>query len=206
VDREFHAVTDQTILERVRKKYNLPTEFILFVGLIEPRKNIGMLIEAFSRVGQNSNNKTDLVIAGRWGWESKSILALVNQLNLEERVHFPGYIAQEDLPALYTLANIFVYPSLYEGFGLPVLEAMACGTPVITSNISSMPELIGESGILVQTGNLNALISAMRNVIENSGKLTEMSEKSLIRAAKFSWKKTAQLTLEAYEQVLELRG
>ncbi len=147
---------------KVKDKYHLPDNFILFVGLIEPRKNVGLLIEAFAKlIKKDSNLKTNLVIAGRWGWESNTIMELVTKLDISGRVIFPGYIAQEDLPALYTLAKIFVYPSFYEGFGLPVLEAMACGTPVVTTNTSSMPEFVGDSGILVKPGDLEALVNAM---------------------------------------------
>ncbi len=206
VDHEFKPVVDQSILESVKQKYNLPGEFILFVGLIEPRKNIGLLIEAFAQVIQNLNIKSHLVIAGRWGWESKSILELVKQLNLEDKVHFPGYIAQDDLPALYSLAKLFVYPSLYEGFGLPVLEAMACGTPVITTNTSSMPEFVGDSGILVQPGNLDVLVLAMQDLLDNPDLRNALKIKSIKQSSMFSWAKTAESTINAYRKVLEGRG
>lgn len=206
VDREFAPVADQAVLGYVKLKYDLPDDFLLFVGLIEPRKNIGLLIEAFAHVIQKTNTKTHLVIAGRWGWESKSILDMVKQLNLEDKVHFPGYIAQEDLPALYSLAEIFVYPSLYEGFGLPVLEAMACGTPVITTNTSSMPEFVCDCGILVQPGKLDELTFAIQGVLNNPDKRNKMKISSIKQASFFSWTKTANFTIDAYRKVLENRG
>ena len=206
VDHEFKPVVDQSILEGVKQKYNLPEQFILFVGLIEPRKNVGLLIEAFAKVIQNLNIKSHLVIAGRWGWESKSILELVKQLNFEEKVHFPGYIEQDDLPALYSLAELFVYPSLYEGFGLPVLEAMACGTPVITTNTSSMPEFVGDSGVLVQPGNLDALVLAMQDLLGNPDLRNALKIKSIEQASMFSWAKTAESTINAYRKVLKDGG
>lgn len=207
VGEEFKVINDQHLLKKVREKYNLPNDFILFVGLIEPRKNVGLLIEAFAKlIKKESNLNTNLVIAGRWGWESNSIMELVTNLNISGRVFFPGYIAQEDLPALYSLAKIFVYPSYYEGFGLPVLEAMACGTPVITTNISSMPEFVGDSGILVNAGDLGALVDAMEILLVNHDKHTDLSRKGLVASSSFRWEKTAELTLKAYEKVFETRG
>ena len=207
VDEKFKKIGDKSVLESVREKYNLPNEFILFVGLIEPRKNVGLLIEAFAKyIKSEIDLDTNLVIAGRWGWESNAIMELVANLDISGRVIFPGYIAQEDLPALYTLAKIFVYPSYYEGFGLPVLEAMACGTPVITTNVSSMPEFVGDSGILIEPGDLEALVVALEILMADSEKRNDLSRKGILASSSFRWKKTAELTLKAYDKVFETRG
>lgn len=207
VDNEFKEIEDQKALLKVKDKYHLPDNFILFVGLIEPRKNVGLLIEAFSKlIRKDLKLETKLVIAGRWGWESNAIMELVTKLSISGKVIFPGYIAQEDLPALYTLAKIFVYPSFYEGFGLPVLEAMACGTPVVTTNTSSMPEFVGDSGILVKPGDLEALVNAMGTILLNPAIHADLSRKGRIASSSFRWKKTAELTIKAYKKVFEEKG
>lgn len=139
IDETFRLIKDSIILQSVRKKYNLPEKFILYVGAIQPRKNITGLIQAYCILSKKPDFENGLVIAGGVSWKSDEIHRLVNELGLRDKIRFPGYIAQSDLPILYNLAEAFVFPSLYEGFGLPVLEAMACGIPVVTSNISSLP-------------------------------------------------------------------
>ncbi|MCL5951091.1 MAG: glycosyltransferase family 4 protein, partial [Chloroflexi bacterium] len=129
-------------IEPLRRRYHLPEQMILYVGVLEPRKNIITLIRAYARLVQSGVGQR-LVIAGRKGWMYKDLFRAVDELGLSHRVLFPGYIPEQDLPVLYNAASVFVYPSLYEGFGLPVLEALACGVPVITSNVSSMPEVAG---------------------------------------------------------------
>jgi hypothetical protein len=204
VDDTFKPIVDVDKFEYIKFKYQLPDRFILYVGLIEPRKNLSSLVRAFSRYLTNLELPQDvhLIIAGRWGWESKELLTLVSELNISQKVHFPGYIDQNDLPFLYNMAKVFVYPSYYEGFGLPVLEAMACGTPVITSNVSSMPEFVGNGGILINPNDIDSLVDALRNTLTNNNLRNELSSNALIQSGKYSWKETARKTLAVYHRVL----
>ncbi len=174
---------------------NLP--YILFVGTLQPRKNIERLIEAFSLI------KTDiqLVIAGNKGWLYDDILSAPKRFGVEKRVKFLGYTKEEDLPTLYQNALCFCLPSLFEGFGLPVLEAMACGCPVIVSNSSSLPEVAGEAGIYVNPLNVNDIAEKLKLIIENGKLRMEISKKSLIQAKKFSWEKCARETIKVLESV-----
>jgi glycosyltransferase involved in cell wall biosynthesis len=147
IEKAFRPIDNPTILEATRKKYQLPEKFILYVGAIQPRKNIAGLITAYHLLCQDPNFKYHLVVAGGVGWKKENINHLVRELGLKDRIRFPGYISPSDLPILYSLAEVFVFPSFYEGFGLPVLEAMACGTPVVTSNLSSLPE-VGSDAVI----------------------------------------------------------
>jgi len=140
-----------------------------------------------------------LVIAGGKGWLYEEIFATVEQLGLEEKIVFPGFVADEHLPALYNLADLFVFPSLYEGFGLPPLEALACGTPVITSNASSLPEVVGQAGLMVEATDVEALAEAMKRVLEDDALREGMVIKGLEQAKKFTWEKAAAKLLNLYE-------
>lgn len=204
VDDLFKPIEDSEKFRVIKNKYKLPDQFVLFVGLIEPRKNLPSLIKAFATFLNKSELNDDyyLVIAGRWGWESKELLAISNILNIAEKVLFPGYIESEDLPFLYNMAKIFVYPSFYEGFGLPVLEAMACGTPVITSNISSMPEFVGDSGLLIDPNEISSIEQALCNLLSNENLRRDLSKRALARAKEFTWKETAIKTLDVYRKLL----
>jgi glycosyltransferase involved in cell wall biosynthesis len=142
------------------------------------------------------------VIVGKRGWLYKGFFRRLRDLGLEGEVFFHGFVPDEDLPALYTAAELFVFPSLYEGFGLPPLEAMDCGTPVITSDTSSLPEVLGEVGIMVDPRDVSGLTEAMRRVLTDGGKRREMRERGLRQAARFSWERTAQETLEVYRSVV----
>ncbi|PKO14170.1 MAG: glycosyltransferase family 1 protein [Chloroflexi bacterium HGW-Chloroflexi-10] len=203
VDPSFHKIGTDHQLSSVRQKYQLPEKFILFVGLIEPRKNVGLLIRSFAAFRKENNDETHLVIAGRWGWESEAILNLVKNLKLSEFVHFPGYIEQIDMPYIYNLATLFIYPSIYEGFGLPVLEAMASGTPVITSNISSMPEFVGDAGVLIEPDNQDDLTSAIHHLLIHDEFRKEMSEKAILQAKQYTWTNTATKTMKIYSELLD---
>ena len=205
VTPDFHPVTDAALLEHVRSHYALPPRFVLFVGLLEPRKNLETLLRAFPQVSRACPD-VSLVIAGRKGWGYQETLRRVTDLGLERRVHFTGYVAQEHLPALYSLADVFVYPSLYEGAGLPVLEAMACGTPVVTSNVSSMPEFAGEAGVLVSPESPDAIASALIRLLHDPDERARRSAAGLQRAARFTWERTARLTLEACRRVAEQKN
>jgi glycosyltransferase involved in cell wall biosynthesis len=201
LEERFKAVPLQEI-ERIRKKYSIRDDYILFVGVLEPRKNIVSVLEAFSilkKTGKLQRGK--LVIAGKTGWLFKEIFEKVKALNLEKDVIFTGFIDEEDLPALYSGALFFVFPSRYEGFGLPVLEAMGCGTPVITSKVSSLPEVAADAAILVDPANIEELAWHMEMLYENKDLREALRKKGLERSKLFSWEKTAQETLEVYKEL-----
>ena len=202
VDGGFHPIADSELCTAVRQRYSLPQDFILYVGALEPRKNLSMLLRAFARARQKGLN-LPLVLAGRRGWMFEDIFEHIERLGLQKLVILPGYVAQEDLPVVYNLASMFVYPTLYEGFGLPVLEAMACGTPVITTAVSSMPEFVGSAGILLPTGDEDALVEALADLAGDAERRAFLAEAGPRQAAVFTWERTARLTLDAYRDLLE---
>ena len=207
VDPPYRPVSGER-KERVAREHGLGHSTILYLGTLEPRKNIPALLAAFSQARKSSQVKDcTLVLAGGKGWFFNQTFKLVEDLGLKESVRFTGYVPAEDLPALYSAATVFVYPSLHEGFGLPPLEAMACGTPVITSNASSLPEVVGDAGIMVDPHNVEELAEAILRVLRDPDLRQEMSAKGLEQAKKFSWKETARQTLKVYERVHnETRG
>lgn len=182
---------------RILKKYSINKNYILFVGMIEPRKNIPNLIKAFSKLDKDFQ----LVIVGKKGWHYDEIFQLIKKLKLENKIIFTGYVPDEELVSLYSSAKLFVYPSFYEGFGLPVLEAMACQCPVITSNISSMKEIAENAAILVNPNNVKEIEKAMEQILKNKDLQKELIKKGLKRAKEFTWKNTARKSLECYEEL-----
>ena len=182
-----------------------PGAYILYVGVLEPRKNVDRLIAAFGQAGARLGG-LDLVIAGRRGWMYDEIFAKVQALGLEKRVRFTGYVAQEDLPGLYGGARLFAYPSRYEGFGLPVLEAMRCGVPVVTTNVSSMPEVAGDACLLVSPDDVPGLAEAMSRLVEQPALAAELGRRGQERAAAFTWERCARETRAVYEQALGRNG
>lgn len=197
----FHPVTDPEELCRARAKYELPEKYFIYVGNFEPRKNIPGLIRAFARLRPKDINCW-LVLAGTRGWQDSAIFSTLEELNLADRVLLPGFISQADLPAIYSSSIALVYPSRYEGFGLPVLEAMACGAPVITSNISSMPEIVGDAGILIDPTDEDELADAMHRVSSNNGLRAQLAGTGINRAKSFSWDRAARETLSVYSNIL----
>lgn len=195
-DKAYYRSTNPGMINTTRKKYSEGKKFILYVGTLEPRKNLPRLIKAYNKVRLETRLKHKLVIAGMKGWMYDSIFQTVHNLNLEKDVIFTGYVPQEELPALYSAADLFVYPSLYEGFGLPPLEAMACGTPVITSNTSSLPEVVGDAGTMVNPHSVDELAQAIYKVLTDEKLRSDMIYKGLKQAKKFTWEKTAQETLK----------
>lgn len=189
--------------EEVLGKYDISEEYIFNLGTLEPRKNIKTLIEAYARLPAIVKRKNRLIIGGGRGWLNSEIDKLVKSLNIQQYIKFIGYVKEEDLPALYSAAKLFVYPSLYEGFGLPVLEAMACGTPVITSNSSSLPEIAGDAAILVEPADTKQLTDYMLLLINDEKLRHQMSLKGMEQAKKFSWEKTARETLDIYEKIYD---
>ncbi|MBN2146114.1 MAG: glycosyltransferase family 4 protein [Anaerolineales bacterium] len=201
VTEEFHPIHDPAHLAEVRQKYSLPGRFVLYVGLIEPRKNLPSLLKAFSMIASRIPQH-HLVITGRMGWMVADVMKQVEALDLQHRVHFTGYVEQADLPVVYNMADLSVYPSIYEGFGFPVLESMACGTPVITTNVSSMPEIIADAGIQLSPQDTAGLAQAILALIESPEQRRVLAEKGLQRAAQFTWDRTAAQTLAVYRYVL----
>jgi glycosyltransferase involved in cell wall biosynthesis len=188
-DDFFHRVTDAQKLQTIRAKYALHKPFLLNVGTIEPRKNLARLIEAFSKLKQR--RELELVIAGGRGWLYDEIYAAPEKFGVSAQVRFIGFAPDEDLPALYSLAELFVYPSLYEGFGLPVVEALACGAAVVTSNNSSLPEVAGDAAVMIDARDTDALVWAIRRLLEDSTWRAIKQTKALEQAKKFSWQKSA---------------
>jgi glycosyltransferase involved in cell wall biosynthesis len=205
VDREFRPLPE-TDVAAFKARHNLPETFILFLGTLEPRKNVEGLIRAYARWRERDKSAPPLIVAGGKGWYYTKIFELVERLNLTDFVRFPGYVPQEELPLWYNAASLFVYPSYFEGFGLPVLEAMACGTPVITSTVSSLPEVAGADGAarLVDPADNDALVEAMAQVMSRPDERVEMSARGRARAAGFQWEQTARQTVAVYQKVLAL--
>jgi glycosyltransferase involved in cell wall biosynthesis len=194
--RSFDAV------ERVRGIHSLPQEYLLFVGSLEPRKNLPLLIHAMRRC------RTDisLVLAGWEGWGEKSWMETIQGTGLEKRIVFTGYVDDETLACLYSGATAFVYPSLYEGFGLPILEAMSCGCPVICSNTASMPEVAGNAAVLIDPCDAEELAVAIDTLTGDRDMRYAQIQKGLCRAAEFSWRRTAELTRDVFYLVSKGSG
>lgn len=199
IDKSFQPISDKNCLDIIRNKYKLPEKFILYLGTIEPRKNIEGLILAFNKLRQNSKIKHKLVIAGEKGWLYKQIFNCASKINYKDDIIFTGFIEDKDKPAVYNLAEVFVYPSFYEGFGFPPLEAMACGTPVITSSVSSLPEIIDNAGLLVDPYNINEITEAMMQVILDKHLRESFREKGLERVKEFGWERCAKEMLREIE-------
>ena len=181
----------------VRLRFGLPPRFLLYVGTIEPRKNLGVLLGALVRL-KEQGREVPLVVAGRLGWLYDGFLAKIRSLGLERLVILPGFVPDDDLPALYTAAEGFVYPSIYEGFGIPVLEAMGCGTPVLCSDASSLPEVAGDGGILLPPGDPAAWAAAIARLTGEPSLRRELRERGFRQASRFRWEETARRTWEVY--------
>ncbi len=200
-DEMFQPIYDRNALERARARLGLPSTFLLFVSTLEPRKGVDTLIEAFARIAGAVPD--ELVIVGKRGWFWEKLIAQVQRAGLERRVRFLDYVPQEQLPVVYNLARAFVFPSRYEGFGFPPLEAMACGTPVICSNASSLPEVVGDAAILIPPHDGEGFARAMLQIVGNECLRAELRERGLRRAQVFSWERAARETLQVYREVVE---
>jgi glycosyltransferase involved in cell wall biosynthesis len=195
---EFRPLpTDKT--DEIRQRYGLG-RFILTVGTIEPRKNLIRLLEAFALL-KKGGNSIKLIHAGPFGWLNEEVKHTITTLGLQDSVRFLGRVPLDDLVGLYNMADLFVFPSLYEGFGLPVLEAMSCGCPTITSNISSLPEVAGDAAILVDPYKIDTLAAAIDEVLNDRNLSKKMRASGLERSKLFSWQRCAQETLAVYHQV-----
>ncbi len=198
VDLRFRPLPRQEV-DAFRRRQQLPERFFLYLGTLEPRKNLGRLIDALA---SSENRDWRLVLVGGKGWMVEDLFAKVKSLGLEKRVRFAGYAPGEDLPLWYNAATAFIYPSLYEGFGIPPLEAMACGTPVIASNAASLPEAVGDAGLTVGPEDTSGLAHAMRRVWDDAALLGELSRRGIDQARRFSWEATAKATVESYRRAL----
>jgi len=188
-------------LDTMRDKYSLHHSFIFYAGSISPRKGCSYLLQAFAILKNQKHILHKLVFTSGWSWGSKDVFDLIETLNLKEDVIILGEVPAQDMPLLYNLADLFVYPSLYEGFGLPVLEAMACGCPVVCSNMTSLPEVAGDAALMVDPRDISSLADAMYTVLTDAQARGDLIEKGLARAASFTWEKTARKTLEVFERV-----
>jgi len=198
----FRPIRDQDELQRVRQTYGIEGEYMLSVGAIQPRKNLGRLVAAYSRLraAKPEGKLPKLVLAGKCAWLYDETLRAIKELNLSDSVILTGYVPENDLPALYSGAVCFIYPSYFEGFGLPPLEAMQCGVPVIVGDRTSLPEVVGTAGILVDPFDVDALAAAIENVISDSDLRAELSVSGLARAKIFEWRETARQTLAVYQK------
>lgn len=202
VNPEFAPVTDPEKRKAVRERYNIPEQpYIFSIGTVQPRKNYARLIAALAALGP-SHADVHLVIAGGRGWLEGPIYRAVDEHGLAERVHFIGFARDEDLPALYSGAACLAYPSLYEGIGFPVLEAMACGTPVVTSALSSMPEVAGDAALLIDPYNVVALADALRRLLADDALRGELITRGHRQAAHFTWERAAEQLLSVYRRLL----
>ncbi|CAG0936783.1 mannosyl-N-acetyl-alpha-D-glucosaminyl-diphospho-ditrans,octacis-undecaprenol 3-alpha-mannosyltransferase / alpha-1,3-rhamnosyltransferase [Thermoflexales bacterium] len=193
--------SSRTAIDRVRQQYALPDRYVLYFGSNKPHKNVPRLIETFTRLEiRDRGSGMGLVIAGHWDERYPQAKDLVGQLSLKDRVRFIGPVQDDDLPALYSGAEVFVFPSEYEGFGLPVLEAMACGAPVVCSNRSSLPEVAGDAALLCNPQNSEALTDAIERALIDRDLRATLQQRGLARAAQFSWEQTARQTLAIYKQ------
>lgn len=198
---QFKPITDGSELDRVRRQYGLPDRFVLYVGTLEPRKNIPRLLRAFAQV-RCAHPEARLVMAGQLGWKHRAIWQEIEALALTDVMQWLGYVPSADLPALYSLATAFAFPSLYEGFGLPVIEAMACGTPVITSQDTALAEVAGDAALLIDPLEVESIASGLMRLLNDSALRAELRARGLCRAAEFSWARAAAETVKVYEQVM----
>jgi glycosyltransferase involved in cell wall biosynthesis len=200
VDPQFQPSRSLESIEAVRQKYHLPDRFILYVGTLEPRKNVARLIRSY-RLLRQEGIRHGLVIAGGRGWLCDDVFEAANRDGLGGDVVFTGHVPEEDLPTLYQAADVFAYPSLYEGFGLPVLEAMACGVPVVCSDQASLPEVAGEAALLVDPTEVREIAAALARVLHDGDLRQRMVDQGLERARQFTWERAARNVLSVYREV-----
>jgi len=199
--KEFKPITSKKKLAKVRDKYDLPEKFILQLGNIEPRKNHLATIHAFEKLKKEYNKDVRLVIAGKKAWRFRQVEKALFQPDSKDDIILTGYIDEKDKPALLSLAEVFVYPSFYEGFGIPVLEALACGTPVVASNNSSLSEVIGNAGFMVDAYKISELTLAIKELLEDKDLRKTLIERGFKQASKFSWKEGARQLLKVFEEI-----
>jgi len=203
VSDQFCPVGDEQTLASIRGRYHLPNRFALWIGEFRPQKNLETLVKGWARLQSMMADPPDLVLAGAQDGEFRKIRREVKRRKLEDKVWFPGYIRQDDLPALYSAAEVFVFPSLYEGFGLPPLEAMACGTPCVVSNSSSLPEATGRAASLFNPTSPDELARGAHRVLTDGGLRERLHREGLKQAGLFSWENSAERTLSIYRELVQ---
>lgn len=201
VDERFRPITDPGEIAAFRTQRRLPEQFILYLGTLEPRKNLSRLVQAYASLRRRGATSYPLILAGGKGWGERAILAQIEDSGYADTIHCVGYIPEREIPLWYNAASLFVYPSEYEGFGLPPLEALACGTPVVTSNTSSLPEVVGDAGILVDPRDTDAIAEGMLRVLQDEALRTELALRGPARASRFTWQRMATETLAVYRAV-----
>jgi len=201
----FEPVEDAGEIERVRRLYGLEGEYILAVGSIQPRKNLARLIRAYSglRRERGRSNLPKLALVGKQAWLYGETLDAIEEAGVRDSVVLTGYVSEGDLPALYTGALCFAYPSYFEGFGLPPLEAMRCGAPVLTGNLTSLPEVVGDAGLTVDPFDIDALARALARLIDDGALRAELRARGIRRARAFDWRDTARMTLQVYGRIAD---
>ena len=187
---------------QTKERLGIEDEFVLFVGTIEPRKNLLALVRAFDQILRQTSRRPQLVVVGAEGWLMDELFAFIKQSSISDRLLLTGYLDDDDLRALYSSCTVFVYPSIYEGFGLPPLEAMACGAPVIAGNIATFQETLGSAAQLVEPNDVEAFARSIVEILDDEDRRRALSRRGLEQAAKFSWQRTAKLTLEVYREIL----
>jgi glycosyltransferase involved in cell wall biosynthesis len=205
VEPRFQPENNPHHRAEIKKRYGLPDRFILCVSTIEPRKNLPLLLEAYTALRSRCPD-VGLVIAGGKGWLYESFFEHLRSLGLENQITLTGYVPEADLPGLINCAEVFAYPSKFEGFGLPPLEAMACGVPVVCSNASSLPEVVGDAGILLPPDDVRGWGEALTRVITNPTLHADLRARGLARAGQFSWETAARQTFEVYEAILNRKA
>lgn len=205
VQEEFLRIVSSQEIAHVRSTYGLPERYILYIGGIDPRKNIPALIEAWAALFKDSRYRIPLVLAGRLSHQQEypALVRQIRALGLQQEAIMPGYIPDEDLPVLLAAATVFAFPSLYEGFGLPVLQAMAAGCPVLTTRFSSIPEVAGNAVHYVHGGSAKEIAEGLQSLFDKPEEVQRLRQEGRKRAAQFSWKETAGLTMKLYEEVAE---
>jgi glycosyltransferase involved in cell wall biosynthesis len=199
VGENYHPIQQTNVLA-FRSSHQLPERFMLFVGTLEPRKNLLVLLRAYAEFRRHSGADCKLVLVGGRGWLYEPILAAVEELGLVNDVIFPGFVAEAELPLWYNAAEAFLYPSLYEGFGLPPLEAMACGVPVVVSRASSLPEVVGDAGLLIDPERTGDWTEAMVRLATRPDLRHEFRSRGLVQAQRFSWQRAAEETVSVYRR------
>jgi len=201
-DQRFKIIKDISLIDRIKIKYHLPEHYILTVSTLEPRKNMVGLFHAFNKyLQEHPDSRHKLVVVGAKGWNYKHIFFTINEMQLHEKVIFTDYVLDDDLPVIYNGADVFIFPSFYEGFGLPPLEAMSCGIPIICSNAASLPEVVGQAGILFEPHDSEKLCSLIAEVLLNETLRKTMVFQGLKQAQNFSWTKAASETISIYKEV-----
>lgn len=205
-DAKHQEIRDQQVIQDVITRYGICQPYLLFVGVIEPKKNLERLVDAFVILQRENviDKELQFVIAGAKGWFYEQLYRKVQELNLEHQILLTGFVPDEDLPYLYSGAELFVFPSTYEGFGLPVIEAMSYGIPVVTSKTSSLPEIAGDAGFLVDPNSPESIAQGLISVLSDENLQAKMKQAGRLQAQKFSWQRTAEQTYNVYQEVYQM--